>query len=113
EDVAKLVLRYVTAQMRSKPQVRDRDRFAVEVDGEVLQQHDAAAVEQLAPDVGQHSRQSPQREMPAVDAGERNAAAPHRLYAGNQLADFAAVELIAPGCDVAQVFAAARGIDDG
>src|SRR5581483_6510594 len=97
---------------RSDSEVSDGDRFAVEIDGKVLQQHDAASVEELAPHIREHCGKGAQRKRHAADVDQGNAVAPERLDAGHQLIDVAAAQLVAPGSDVAQVLAAACRVDD-
>ena len=70
--VTVLVLHHLLAEIGAKPHIADRDAFPVQpLDREILHHHQAATVDQLAADIGQHVGELVQREVLPANRRQR------------------------------------------
>ena len=110
EDVTLPVLRHGHAHVAAEPEIGDRRRLAVEaVDREVLHHHHAAAVEQLAPDVGHHLGERGEREVVAPHRLDRDALRRTAATASREFVMVARGEPVAPGRDRPEIARRPRG----
>ena len=103
EDVAVLVLHHRLSDVRTEAEVGDRLAGAIELlDREVLQHHDAAAVEQLAAHVAQGLAKRAKPEIFTTNAFDRNAIVAYRFGRADQLRAISIGDPVVLARDVAQ-----------